>query len=414
MEDGKRQVIECLSACPPVIDAALALYARIRAGALPADALLEPPAEGEEVEADADAPALGPAEGLLVEPLETVRRLRGRLTRACERHGAEGAPAVRARRELAVAFAEAPLSPAGVDRLARVLDDLLGEVRRERRALAAASETFEGPHPIETRTCMTFAALREVSVRLGRGRALTRRGRDGLINGNLRLVISVAKRYRNRGLSLNDLIQEGNIGLMRAVDKFEYQRGFKFSTYAHWWIRQSITRAIHEKARTIRVPVHMLERVNGLRRAAHEIQNEEGRRARAAELAERLGEPVEKVRDMWRLTEDAISLHTPLREDDEASLGDLIPDDARCGPDESAGEDGMRGQVRGLLAELTPREAEVLTLRFGIGSDRELTLGEIGARWGVSRERVRQIQLAAVNKVRESGLADHLRVFVED
>jgi RNA polymerase primary sigma factor len=409
MEAGLRAVAATVADCPPAIDAALALFARVFAGELAAEALLVVPATGTEGAELAQQESAECIEAL-VPRFEQLQALRGGLGRTCRRHGVGSLPAETARRRLAEAFATVPLSPAGIERLAQVLDPLIAEARRQRRADSGDEVALRR---LESESAMPLAAIIEAGERLARSRARARRARDGLINGNLRLVISVAKRFRNRGLSLNDLIQEGNIGLMRAVEKFDYRRGFKFSTYAHWWIRQAVTRAIHEKARTIRVPVHMLERINGLRRAAREIHSEQGRKALARELAERLGEPVEKVRAMWHLTEDTLSLQTPLR-DNEAELCDLIADEEAGNPEDHAGEEGMRSQVQRLLAGLTPREAEVLTLRFGIETGQELTLGQIGERWGVSRERVRQIQLAAVDKVRESGLAEHLRAFLED
>jgi RNA polymerase primary sigma factor len=241
-----------------------------------------------------------------------------------------------------------------------------------------------------------------------------RKARDTLVNGNLRLVISVAKKYCNRGLPIADLIQEGNIGLMRAVDKFEYRRGFKFSTYAHWWIRQAVTRAIQDKSHSIRVPVHMMERINKLRRAALDISLEHGRQARADELAERLNLSEQQVHEMHRIAKDTVSLQTPLREREDGYLGDTIEDNQTRSPMDAAVDTGLQTHVRGLLEVLTPREAEVLALRHGIGTEREHTLSEIGEVFGVSRERVRQIQAQALKKVQQEGLAEHLRAFVTD
>lgn len=410
MEAALHAVAAALADCPPAADSAVGLFDQVLAGELTGETLLAPQAlEAGAEEGGQTAPALDLS--ALAPQVEQLRALRLALGKSCKRYGVDSAQAERARRRLSTAFAAMPFSPDGIERLAQRLDPLIAEARRH--GVGGSSLDEVALRRLELEAAMPLAAILAAGDRLRRGRARARRARDALINGNLRLVISVAKRFRNRGLSLSDLIQEGNIGLMRAVDKFDYRRGFKFSTYAHWWIRQAVTRAIHEKARTIRVPVHMLERINGLRRAAREIHSEQGRKALARELAERLGEPIEKVRAMWHLTEDTLSLQTPLR-DNEAELCDLIADEEALDPEEHAGEEGMRTQVRRLLAGLSPREAEVLTLRFGIETGQELTLGQIGERWGVSRERVRQIQLAAVDKVRESGLADHLQAFLED
>jgi len=266
---------------------------------------------------------------------------------------------------------------------------------------------------IEQAAGITISELKDVNRRMSIGEAKARRAKKEMVEANLRLVISIAKKYTNRGLQFLDLIQEGNIGLMKAVDKFEYRRGYKFSTYATWWIRQAITRSIADQARTIRIPVHMIETINKLNRIQRQILQEKGREALPEELAERMDMPEEKIRKVLKIAKEPISMETPIGDDEDSHLGDFIEDKSVVAPMDAATNTGLTVSTDSILDTLTPREAKVLRMRFGIGMNTDHTLEEVGKQFDVTRERIRQIEAKALRKLRHPSRSEHLRSFLE-
>jgi len=266
---------------------------------------------------------------------------------------------------------------------------------------------------IEAEQCLTVSAIKDINRRMSIGEAKARRAKKEMIEANLRLVISIAKKYTNRGLQFLDLIQEGNIGLMKAVDKFEYRRGYKFSTYATWWIRQAITRSIADQARTIRIPVHMIETINKLNRVSRQILQELGREATPEELAERMEMPEDKVRKVLKIAKEPISMETPIGDDEDSHLGDFIEDAKVLSPVESATIAGLRESTQQVLSGLTAREAKVLRMRFGINMNTDQTLEEVGKQFDVTRERIRQIEAKALRKLRHPSRSEQLRCFLD-
>lgn len=255
--------------------------------------------------------------------------------------------------------------------------------------------------------------IKNINRRMSIGEAKARRAKKEMVEANLRLVISIAKKYTNRGLQFLDLIQEGNIGLMKAVDKFEYRRGYKFSTYATWWIRQAITRSIADQARTIRIPVHMIETINKLNRISRQILQEKGREALPEELAEKMEMPEDKVRKVLKIAKEPISMETPIGDDEDSSLGDFIEDKNVEAPMDAATTSGLLHATTDILESLTPREAKVLRMRFGIGMNTDHTLEEVGKQFDVTRERIRQIEAKALRKLRHPSRSEHLKSFLE-
>ena len=266
---------------------------------------------------------------------------------------------------------------------------------------------------IEDETGLTISEIKDINRRMSIGEAKARRAKKEMVEANLRLVISIAKKYTNRGLQFLDLIQEGNIGLMKAVDKFEYRRGYKFSTYATWWIRQAITRSIADQARTIRIPVHMIETINKLNRISRQMLQEMGREATPEELAERMEMPEDKVRKVLKIAKEPISMETPIGDDEDSHLGDFIEDAMIESPVDSASFEGLGEATREILASLTPREAKVLRMRFGIDMNTDHTLEEVGKQFDVTRERIRQIEAKALRKLRHPSRSEQLRSFLE-
>ena len=278
------------------------------------------------------------------------------------------------------------------------------ELRRAQRRLRAVVEE----------TGLTVAQVKEINRAMSLGEAKARRAKKDMVEANLRLVISIAKKYTNRGLQFLDLIQEGNIGLMKAVDKFEYRRGYKFSTYATWWIRQAITRSIADQARTIRIPVHMIETINKLNRISRQMLQEMGREPTPEELGERMEMPEDKVRRVLKIAKEPISMETPIGDDEDSHLGDFIEDVTAGSPIDMATDEGLREATRSVLGGLTAREAKVLRMRFGIDMNTDHTLEEVGKQFDVTRERIRQIEAKALRKLRHPTRSDHLRSFLDE
>jgi RNA polymerase primary sigma factor len=278
------------------------------------------------------------------------------------------------------------------------------EILRSQRKLAQ----------VEKNSGMNIAAIKDINRRMTMGEAMARRAKKEMVEANLRLVISIAKKYTNRGLQFLDLIQEGNIGLMKAVDKFEYRRGYKFSTYATWWIRQAITRSIADQARTIRIPVHMIETINKLNRVSRQMLQEMGREPSPEELAERMEMPEDKIRKVLKIAKEPISMETPIGEDEDASIGDLIEDTTIALPLDEATSNNLTESTRDVLGSLTAREAKVLRMRFGIDMNTDHTLEEVGKQFDVTRERIRQIEAKALRKLRHPTRSDHLRSFIDE
>lgn len=290
--------------------------------------------------------------------------------------------------------------PKYAEAIERLRDDIL----RNQQKLAALESEVE----------LTVAEIKEINRAMSIGEAKARRAKKEMVEANLRLVISIAKKYTNRGLQFLDLIQEGNIGLMKAVDKFEYRRGYKFSTYATWWIRQAITRSIADQARTIRIPVHMIETINKLNRISRQMLQEMGREPTPEELGERMDMPEDKIRKVLKIAKEPISMETPIGDDEDSHLGDFIEDSTMQSPIEMATSESLKESTREVLADLTAREAKVLRMRFGIDMNTDHTLEEVGKQFDVTRERIRQIEAKALRKLRHPSRSKHLRSFLDE
>ncbi|MGN2253194.1 RNA polymerase sigma factor RpoD [Frateuria sp. GZRe12] len=283
-------------------------------------------------------------------------------------------------------------------------------IKNHRESIDAEQEKLAA---IEKKLFLPLTDIKEINRAMSIGEAKARRAKKEMVEANLRLVISIAKKYTNRGLQFLDLIQEGNIGLMKAVDKFEYRRGYKFSTYATWWIRQAITRSIADQARTIRIPVHMIETINKLNRISRQMLQQFGREPTPEELAKEMEMPEDKIRKVLKIAKEPISMETPIGDDEDSHLGDFIEDTNASSPIESATETGLMETVRDVLAGLTPREAKVLRMRFGIDMNTDHTLEEVGKQFDVTRERIRQIEAKALRKLRHPSRSEQLRSFLD-
>mgnify|MGYP001419672280 CR=1 FL=1 len=287
---------------------------------------------------------------------------------------------------------------------AKLLKDVKPDVNKIQKRILSLTENVG----------MTVEELKDITSKMTKGETKIRRAKKDMIEANLRLVISIAKKYTNRGLQFLDLIQEGNIGLMKAVDKFEYRRGYKFSTYATWWIRQAITRSIADQARTIRIPVHMIETINKLNRISRQMLQENGKEPSPEELSEKMDMPEEKIRKVLKIAKEPISTETPIGDEDDTTLGDFIEDPLQDSPIDAATENNLHDATDGVLSSLTAREAKVLRMRFGIGMNTDHTLEEVGKQFDVTRERIRQIEAKALRKLRHPSRSGHLKTFLDE
>ena len=477
IEQGLNQALEALASYPPTILALLDEYKRVESGGTKLTDLLtgyiDPNAVEEEIptpkqataaredgDDDAEEVDLGPDPEEAAARFKRMKNACRRLVTATNKHGRSSQQAGRIRKNLAGQFMELKLTPKLIDRLTLTLRGVVKRVRTNERTIMDMCvreakmprkrfiETFPDNETnpqwlhvhvrrnypwgdklkpfskdirryqqrlgaTEQEGMVSIAEIKEINRRMSIGEAKARRAKKEMVEANLRLVISIAKKYTNRGLQFLDLIQEGNIGLMKAVDKFEYRRGYKFSTYATWWIRQAITRSIADQARTIRIPVHMIETINKLNRISRQILQEKGREPTPDELAERMEMPEDKVRKVLKIAKEPISMETPIGDDEDSHLGDFIEDLSIVSPADSATSEGLRESTQNILAGLTPREAKVLRMRFGIEMNTDHTLEEVGKQFDVTRERIRQIEAKALRKLRHPSRSDQLRSFLD-
>ena len=477
IEQGLNQALEALASYPPTILALLDEYKRVESGGAKLTDLLtgyiDPNAVEEEIptpkqataaredgDDDAEEVDLGPDPEEAAARFKRMKNACRRLVTATNKHGRSSQQAGRIRKNLAGQFMELKLTPKLIDRLTLTLRGVVKRVRTNERTIMDMCvreakmprkrfiETFPDNETnpqwlhvhvrrnypwgdklkpfskdirryqqrlgaTEQEGMVSIAEIKEINRRMSIGEAKARRAKKEMVEANLRLVISIAKKYTNRGLQFLDLIQEGNIGLMKAVDKFEYRRGYKFSTYATWWIRQAITRSIADQARTIRIPVHMIETINKLNRVSRQILQEKGREPTPDELAERMEMPEDKVRKVLKIAKEPISMETPIGDDEDSHLGDFIEDLSIVSPADSATSEGLRESTQNILAGLTPREAKVLRMRFGIEMNTDHTLEEVGKQFDVTRERIRQIEAKALRKLRHPSRSDQLRSFLD-
>ena len=475
IEKGLNQALAALAAYPPTIRSLLDEYERVEACEAKLTDLLtgyiDPNAKEEEIPTPKQRAAaseddeeeevdLGPDPQEAADRFGKMRRAYQRLVDTTEKHGWDAPHANKVRHNLVGQFMQLKLTPKLIDRLTSKLREVIERVRSNERAIMRMcvhdakmprkrfTVMFPGNESrvrwlhvqvrrnypwgdalkpfskdikrlqlrlgtTEREGMVSITEIKEINRRMSIGEAKARRAKKEMVEANLRLVISIAKKYTNRGLQFLDLIQEGNIGLMKAVDKFEYRRGYKFSTYATWWIRQAITRSIADQARTIRIPVHMIETINKLNRISRQILQEKGREPTPEELADRMEMPEEKVRKVLKIAKEPISMETPIGDDEDSHLGDFIEDLSIVSPIDSATAQGLRESTQNILAGLTPREAKVLRMRFGIEMNTDHTLEEVGKQFDVTRERIRQIEAKALRKLRHPSRSEQLRSFLD-
>ena len=474
IEDGLNQVKYHMAHFPPTIDMLLEVADAVAAGDTRMQDFvvgfidpnepdeIKPPAPKSDDDDDDDVVDTGPDPDEVAARVAVVRRLHKRSLTSIDKYGFQDKKTIKAQQELAAQIMELKLAPKLFDVLVRNLRGIVAVIRGQERLImqicvrdaGMPRKDFLSSFPksetdirwvdkhirakrkhsstlaklkddilraqrkligVETETRLSIAEIKEINRQMSIGEAKARRAKKEMVEANLRLVISIAKKYTNRGLQFLDLIQEGNIGLMKAVDKFEYRRGYKFSTYATWWIRQAITRSIADQARTIRIPVHMIETINKLNRISRQMLQEMGREPLPDELAERMDMPEDKVRKVLKIAKEPISMETPIGDDEDSHLGDFIEDQTVHSPVDSATSQGLKETTHNVLAGLTPREAKVLRMRFGIDMNTDHTLEEVGKQFDVTRERIRQIEAKALRKLRHPTRSDQLRSFlIED
>ena len=474
IEDGLKQVKYHMSHFPPTIVALLVVADKVLAGETRMQDLLvgfidpnepdeiKPPVPKTEDDDEEEVIDTGPDPDEVKARFKVIRRLHKRVLKAIEKHGFKDRRTIKIQADLADQLMELKLAPKLFDALVRNLRGVVSIIRTQERLVmricvrdaGMPRKDFLSSFPksetdlnwvdkhirakrkhssilarlkddilraqrklrgVEFDTLLTIGEIKEINRQMSIGEAKARRAKKEMVEANLRLVISIAKKYTNRGLQFLDLIQEGNIGLMKAVDKFEYRRGYKFSTYATWWIRQAITRSIADQARTIRIPVHMIETINKLNRISRQMLQEMGREPLPDELAERMEMPEDKVRKVLKIAKEPISMETPIGDDEDSHLGDFIEDTTVHSPVDSATSSGLKETTHSVLAGLTPREAKVLRMRFGIDMNTDHTLEEVGKQFDVTRERIRQIEAKALRKLRHPTRSDQLRSFlIED
>ncbi len=471
IEEGLDQVKASLALFPPSVQFILDVFAAVQEGNARMQDLVvgfidpnepdEIPTPGNRSDDDED-PNAPPEPEEVAKRLKKLAKLHLKVMTAIDKHGSGDKKTKKAREDLTAELMELKLSPKLFESMVAILRDTIHTIRSQERAVmqicvrhaGMPRKDFIASFPknetnlkwvekhirakrkhsstlsklkedilraqrklvqVEEETGLTIAEIKDINRAMSIGEAKARRAKKEMVEANLRLVISIAKKYTNRGLQFLDLIQEGNIGLMKAVDKFEYRRGYKFSTYATWWIRQAITRSIADQARTIRIPVHMIETINKLNRISRQMLQEMGREPTPDELAERMEMPEDKVRKVLKIAKEPISMETPIGDDEDSHLGDFIEDASVESPIDSATSEGLKETTHGVLAGLTPREAKVLRMRFGIDMNTDHTLEEVGKQFDVTRERIRQIEAKALRKLRHPSRSDQLRSFlIED
>jgi len=476
IENGLNQVKYHMAHFPPTIDTLIEVYETVAAGETrmqdflvgfidpnAPDEIKSPMQKSDDDDDDEEEVVdTGPDPEELAARMKVINRLHKRALTNLEKYGARDKKTIKVQGDLADQLMELKLSPKLTETLVTNLRDSVSVIRTQERKImqicvreaGMPRKDFLGSFPksetdldwiekhirakrkhssilaklkddvlrsqrkllaIETLANLKIAEIKEINRQMSIGEARARRAKKEMVEANLRLVISIAKKYTNRGLQFLDLIQEGNIGLMKAVDKFEYRRGYKFSTYATWWIRQAITRSIADQARTIRIPVHMIETINKLNRISRQMLQEMGREPLPDELAERMEMPEDKVRKVLKIAKEPISMETPIGDDEDSHLGDFIEDQTVHSPIDSATSEGLKETTHAVLAGLTPREAKVLRMRFGIDMNTDHTLEEVGKQFDVTRERIRQIEAKALRKLRHPTRSDQLRSFlIED